>query len=539
VKTEIIGIQSQASYNGRLNDRHNDRMDSINGSGVRMNNDPAATNENGSDTTPVYSRVVERYALFFDRPEARLRFIDNALTKQADRKDRLQRRYGRFRFLERSRLYNVVLEARCYSAILEEMRYMRSQLPKDRRHLPQRIQAPFSARLSFLMHQTRHAFYGSMAVGAVMMVLVIYSFSMWSARGVNSYLANKYGRGSVPSVAASGTPNPFNVLFSSSEKIWLAKNEGENEKWSNGCIISKKYETDNHQRAYYTFSRGEETDRGQVSNKIVGIVYHTPESSMTEFNAENNNAIQNGSRALLEFVQRHKKYNYMINRIGEIYRIVRDDQTAIHAGNSLWADDKSTYVLLNESFIGVCFESKFEGASSLSDILTQAQIRSGRLLTDVLRTKYGIDDANCTTHGLVAVDPGKMLIARHHDWVRFFPFEAMGLSDKYKVQPPTMTDYGFTYDDDVMAKLGNNLWEGAIAAGEQFKSRAERIGVTPDDLRRKMRDRYISQINKVIGLHPGSSDSDDTRLAKKTSGAGSTNESGASRSTSDAWKAID
>src|SRR5262249_46184792 len=327
------------------------------------------------------------------------------------------------------------LEARCYSAILEEMRAMRSYLPKYRRRLAHRIHAPFSARLSFLIHQTRHAFYGASAVVTVLMLLVIYSFGMWSARAGNKSLKNRYGQ-SVITAVPSSTPNPNNELFSSSEKIFFVANEDGYEKWSNNCNISTKYETDNHPRSYYMIPRGSETDGEQKSNKIVGIVYHTPESSMVEFISDNNKAIQSSSRALLEFVQRHKSYNYMIDRFGGIYRIVRDDQTAYHAGDSLWADDKNTYVLLNESFIGVCFESKFEGASSLDDILTPAQIRSGRVLTDVLRTKYNIDDANCTTHGLVAVDPDKMLIARHHDWVRFFPFEAMGLSDKYKIQPP-------------------------------------------------------------------------------------------------------
>ncbi len=200
----------------------------------------------------------------------------------------------------------------------------------------------------------------------------------------------------------------------------------------------------------------------------------------------------------------------MITRIGDIYRIVRDDQAAIHAGDSLWADAKNTYVLLNESFLGVCFESRFEG-ESLDEILTTAQINAGRLLTDVLRSKYNIDDANCTTHGLVAVDEEKMLIARHHDWVRYFPFASMGLSDKYKVQPLHMTDYGFTYDEDVLKKIGHKLWEGAVTAEEEFNRRAERAGVSPDILRRKMRDRYISQRNKTNGLRPGPSDANNPR----------------------------
>jgi hypothetical protein len=318
-------------------------MDSVNGSGVRMNNDPAAANGIGADTTPIYSRVVENYALFFDRPEVRLSFVNNTRAKQAARQDRLQRRFGRFRFLGRTRLYDRVLEARCYSAILEEMRSMRSSLPKDRRHLPQQIQAPFSARLAFLIHQTRHAFYGTITVSMVMMLLVIYSFGMWSARAINKSLKDIYGK-ELTAKTPSATPNPNNDIFLRSEKIFFYGNEGGYEKWSNGCVISTKYETDNHPRAYYTIPRGAESDGDQKTNKIAGIVYHTPESSMVEFIPDNNKAIQQSSRGLLEFVQRHKKYNYMINRIGEIYRIVRDDQTAIHAGNSLWAEDKNTYV---------------------------------------------------------------------------------------------------------------------------------------------------------------------------------------------------
>ncbi|MGH9937522.1 MAG: hypothetical protein ACREAM_14840, partial [Blastocatellia bacterium] len=147
-------------------------------------------------------------------------------------------------------------------------------------------------------------------------------------------------------------------------------------------------------------------------------------------------------------------------------------------------------------------------------------------LTNVLRSKYNIDDANCTTHGLVAVNPEKMLIARKHDWIRNFPFEAMGLSDKYKIQPPNMSEYGFTYDEDVLTKLGNRLWEGAVTAEEEFKRRAEKARVGPDILRRKLRDRYISQCEKTRRLRAGSGDVDNPQLAEKPFGAGESTESG-------------
>jgi hypothetical protein len=531
LKTEIIGMKVQQSHNGSLNGGP--------GNDVLVNYDLAAASGKGADTTQIYSRIVESYAMFFDRPETRLRFLNNTLTKQADRQDRLQRRMGRSRLLGRTRIYYWLLEARCYSAIFEEMRAMYTSLPKGRRKLTQRIQAPFSARLLFLIHQSRHAFYGAAVILSLMAIAGLYTFGAWSARGINAYLASKYNRPSGP--APPTTQEPSSPVVIGKGKIWLYGKEGEYEKWTNGCNISTKYETDNHPRAYYAIPRGSETDGDQVSeksDKIVGILYHTPENPMFEITPNNNRRIQNSSRELIEDVREKKKYNYLINRFGDIFRIVRDDQAANHAGESLWADAKNYYVILNESFLGVCFESKYDGASSLDQILTEAQIISGRRLTDVLRTKYNIDDANCTTHGLVAVAPEEMLIARHHDWVHFFPFDAMGLSNKYKVQPPSIIDYGFTHNEEVLAKkLGGKLWEGAAIAEEEFNRRAARARVSPDDLRRKLRDRYLSQRNKTLGLHAEQGDVNNPRISKKLA-EGESTESGADQSTSAAWKAL-
>src|SRR5262245_9123249 len=152
----------------------------------------------------IYSRVVERYAMYFDRPESRLRFLNNTLSKQADRQDRLQRRFSRFRFIERTRFYKWVLEARCYSAILEEMRSMSRSLPRERRKLPQRVQAPLSARLFFLIHQSRHAFYGAAVILTGLTILCLYTLGAWSARGLNVYLAHRYNSSGPP----ASTPSP-------------------------------------------------------------------------------------------------------------------------------------------------------------------------------------------------------------------------------------------------------------------------------------------------------------------------------------------
>src|SRR5499427_141379 len=300
LKTNIIGLKLQSSHNGSLNGGP--------GNDAMGNNDLAAAGGNGADMSQIYSRVVERYAMFFDRPEARLRFLNNTLTKQADRQDRLQRRFSRSRLLGRTRIYDWLLEARCYSAIFEEMRAMYSSLPKGRRKLTRRIQAPFSARLLFLIHQSRHAFYGAAVIGALMAVGCLYTFGAWSARGVNAYLASKYGRPSEPAPALA--PPPSFPEFVSKQKVYLFGKEGEYEKWSNGCNISTKYETDNHPRAYYAIPRGSETNWDQFSeksDKIVGILYHTPENPMFDLTPDNTSRIQNSSRELIEDVRRYKK----------------------------------------------------------------------------------------------------------------------------------------------------------------------------------------------------------------------------------------
>jgi hypothetical protein len=134
-----------------------------------------------------------------------------------------------------------------------------------------------------------------------------------------------------------------------------------------------------------------------------------------------------------------------------------------------------------------------------------------------LRVKYEISDANCTTHGLVSVNPDKMLIAFHHDWSRGFPFDAMGLSDKYQIQPPNMSDYGFTYDEDILNKLGRVLWPGALAAEEEFKKRAERARINPELLRRKWRDRYLAQYEKARKLRSQFEDAGKSSLAARAS----------------------
>lgn len=471
--------------------------------------------------------------MFFDRPSDRLRFLNNTLRKQAERQEQLQQSLRHFRFLERTRFYDWILEGRFYSAILEELTELAQHLPENRQRMLERIEVPLSARAFFFFHQARHAFYAAGVIFAALFLFTLYSVVSLSAKGVNTYLSQRYNRGKQIIVKTEGQGSASALAATTAkylpdykaDKVWQVGHDGESETYSNGCRILTRYETENYQRSYYTIPRNQETEGEDVRHDIVGLVYHTSESDIVPFIPKNNDAIQKRSQGLIEFIRRNKSYNYVIDRYGGIYRVVRDDHTAFHAGNSIWADEKYTYVVLNESFIGICFESTVE-SGSLEETLTEAQIIAGRALTNVLRSKYNIADVNCTTHGLVSVNPDKMLIAFHHDWVRNFPFEAMGLSDKYKVPPPNMLDYGFTYDEEILAKLGNNLWEGAISAEEEFRKRADKARANPDLLRRKLRDRYIAQREKARKLRPAQSGAGPLQLAAQSPAESSSAESG-------------
>jgi len=522
LKTDVIGLHNQRPTHERRDDP------------VKKHE---AGHKKGVDPAKLYSKIVERYAVLFENPVARLRFLNNTLAKQKERQEQLKNSLRHLTILEKTPFYDWILEARLYNSILEELHAAMPMLPHTSQRAIENLELPFSARIYGFVHQTRHAFYALGIVSIAVVIFGMYSLVSWSARGVNTYLAQKYKTGKAPIyVTPAGQSTPNDAVAASAkflpdyqpEKVWLVERSSDMERYSNGCRILTKYEMENHPRSYYLIPRGSETEGTELRHNPIGIVYHTSESDIVPFTPDNNDTIQRRSQGLLDWIRKDRSYNYLIDRYGEIYRIVRDDHAAHHAGHSIWADSKYDYVGLNESFLGICFESTVT-AGSLFETLTEAQISAGRVLTNVLRSKYNIDDANCTTHGLVSVNPDKMLIAFHHDWVRNFPFEAMGLSNKYKMSPPNMADYGFTYDDEILDKLGRTLWEGAITAEDEFNKLAEKNRVNVEVLRRKLRDRYLAQMEKARKLRIEQPGNGQSVVASKSPNLSESAETGANR----------
>jgi hypothetical protein len=462
------------------------------------------------DPSLLRARAIEPYVTGFQQgrqPHIILQFI-NHMTVLLER--RCAKFDQSFRYIPRpirSWLEEVILLGDYHRTIQQNLAPY--QVKVELRKALDGVSIPFWPSLYCQLYRTRHAIYALGMVLAGLLIFATYSLASWSARRVNSYLTQRYQRYRAPIIvttagqASAGTP-PSAFAESGAkylpgykpEQLWQVEETAEFERYSNGARILKRYETDHRLRGYYQIPRGGETMSGPLRRDVVGIVYHTSESDIVPFVSENNQSIQYRSRGLLEYVRRNKSYNYVIDRFGEIYRIVRDDHTAFHAGHSIWGDERYSYVGLNESFIGICFEST-STAGTLEETLTEAQIVSGRALTNVLRTRYNIDDANCTTHGLVSINPEKMVVAYHYDWVRNFPFEAMGLSDKYKIPPPNMLDYGCVYDEETLEKLKNVLWPGAVTAEQEFRRRVDRSRLGADGLRLRLRDRYYAQLSRI------------------------------------------
>ncbi len=328
------------------------------------------------------------------------------------------------------------------------------------------------------------------------------------AIGYTGYAAGNYGYGlgrqgadwlfsqliPVPAVASNIPPTSFAARASPPpQNVWLVEEDDDGELWSNGLRVVTTFETPGSPRSYFAFPR-DGSPPILKGGAPVGIVYHASQNDMAPLAREFNHSILSTTQDLLGWLSRREIYNYMIDRFGQVYRIVSDAGVAVHAGASIWADADYQYLNLNESFIGVAFESRWDAGR---EVITPAQVQAALNLTDVLRSRHNIADQNCVPHGLVSVNPTKKLIGYHADLARGFPFGALGLEDKYLLPPASMTAFGFTFDEDLVERLGGELWPGVARAERELNTRAQRDGITSDVLRARLNLRYQQNIDLV------------------------------------------
>ena len=104
--------------------------------------------------------------------------------------------------------------------------------------------------------------------------------------------------------------------------------------------------------------------------------------------ADQNRALKRIGKEVLSFVQQNHSYHFLIDRFGQVFRIVPESDVANHAGYSVWADTARIYVNLNSSFLGIAFETQTQPGDMPS--ANPAQIHAARILTEMLRDKYHI-----------------------------------------------------------------------------------------------------------------------------------------------------
>jgi hypothetical protein len=287
----------------------------------------------------------------------------------------------------------------------------------------------------------------------------------------------------LPSVAEDLPQLPAGVL---PKAVWLVERGDGYELHSNGLRIDTTFAVEGTKRRFRAFLRARGMDEA-IQERPVGILFHTTESDIWPLEAGFNENLRDSTHRLLRYLSREHVYHYLIDRFGRVWRVVSEDAKANHAGNSVWAEGDHVYLSLNNAFLGVSFETRWDGGRALP--ITEAQLTSGRNLTEYLRQRYAIAPEMCTAHGLVSVNPKQRLIGHHLDWSRGFPFAAFGLPDQYERAAASVADFGFRYDEKLVAVLGEP-WPGVRAAEAALVEEARRSGRGVDDVRREKQELF-------------------------------------------------
>jgi len=278
-----------------------------------------------------------------------------------------------------------------------------------------------------------------------------------------------------------------------SSKVWIVDRSEALESYSNGLRIDLGSTVSNRPReSYPVFPLTGSVTPARYGTQPAGIVFHTTESHLAPFEEEQTGRLKKLGSNLRDVLRQKHSYHYVIDRFGRVFRVVAETDVANHSGNSVWADASGIYVNLNSSFIGVAFEAQTGAASEV----TPAQIEAGRLLTEMLRSRYSIAAENCVTHAQVSVSPRNMHVGAHVDWAAQFPFSSLGLPDNYDLPLPSI--YAFGFESDVSFKRSTaGGWKGLKLSMEQVADQAEAEGITIARYRTKLQKRYRSILEAV------------------------------------------
>jgi hypothetical protein len=286
-----------------------------------------------------------------------------------------------------------------------------------------------------------------------------------------------------PPAAENLPPLPAGV---SPAAIWMVEGGEGWEQYSNGLRIDTSFAVGGEPRRFRVFDRASGIQEA-VQTTPVGILFHTSESDIWPLDEAHNESLRTSSHGLLKYLQRNRVYHYLIDRFGRVFRVVEETDKANHAGMAVWSQGDRLFLSLNNAFLGICFETRWEGGRALP--ITQAQLAAGRNLTDYLRGRWSVGPDMCVGHGLASVNPKKHLIGHHLDWARGFPFEAFGLPNQYLRPAPSVAVFGFQYDEQFLGVMGEP-WAGVREAEQTLVAEAATKGKTVDELRRERQDLF-------------------------------------------------
>lgn len=282
------------------------------------------------------------------------------------------------------------------------------------------------------------------------------------------------------------------------DAIWQVEAKEDYELYSNGLRIFREFETSTGKRYFLIFKKQSMVfpDAQKAYSSPIGILYHTTESDILPFIKDYNNNLLTTTHSLLKHIKKIACYNYLIDRFGRVYRIVKEMDYANHAGQSIWSNQDDLYVNLNHSFIGVSFDGRSTLAGTMNEpSITPMQLISAKRLSDMLRQRYKIDDQNCVVHGLVSVNGSNKIIGYHLDWAQDFPFELLGLTNKYLVSAPSILEFGFSYSDYMIKILGGHAWPGVYLAENTLIEKAKQEKVSRMQLSLELQSKYDAMVN--------------------------------------------
>jgi hypothetical protein len=275
--------------------------------------------------------------------------------------------------------------------------------------------------------------------------------------------------------------------------VWPVEQTAEYDLFSNGLRIENRLAVSNSPRLYRLIDRGS-GHPAALRSQPAGIVFHTSESDQAPFEQSQQHNLKRIGRELLLYVRNNRAYHFVIDRFGRVNRIVVESDAANHAGHSIWADSKWTYVGLNEAFLSVAFEARTQPDQAM---ITEGQLRGAKALTEMLRAKYNLAAENCVVHAQVSVNPSNWRIGWHTDWGKSFPFQEVGLPNNYLIPNPSLYLFGFEYDPVYTSVTGPELWKGLEAAEERVRDAAAGRGVTSAEHRRFLRQEFRDALSAV------------------------------------------